>query len=107
MTPNEAFTAYSDRARECGIPEHCIEPLVDYVVRGWEPGGFLYEVLCNRLVGALQLADDANRDALPAYARFLYTHAPRWCWKGPDEVADWIKRSGLMPSLETTTEAVQ
>ncbi len=76
------------------IPEHMRAGLLDYIERGYEPGGFIWAVLCNDLRGACARADSVNRHALYAYVHFLWNYAPAACWGSEERVAAWIERSG-------------
>lgn len=87
--------SYFDEAKWCfstyQIPAHMREPMTDYIENGLEPGGFLTAVLENNLSAAVSHADEFNMAQLPAYANFLYNHAPSDCWGSRKKVTDWIK----------------
>lgn len=87
---------YSDKCRNYGIPEHCVEHIVDYVIYGRQPGGFLSAVFANKLTQSALRADDWNRPCLLAYAQFLLNAAPITCWGGDKEVFEWIRNGGLI-----------
>lgn len=53
------------------------------------PGDFLTAIFENDLVEAVSRADDENMLNLPAYANFLYNHAPRRCWGGKAQMEAW------------------
>lgn len=77
------------KARLAGVPDHCIDGLIRYIVDGVKPGTFLQAVLRDSLVDAASHADDINRHALLAYAHFLYSHTPRGCWGSAEAVQAW------------------
>lgn len=84
------------RTFECGsrsyiIPEHMYYDLKMYIERRVAVGGFLSKVLENDLVGAMGRADNENMANLPAYANFLYNHAPDTCWGSPEKVKAWLE----------------
>lgn len=76
------------KARLSGVPEHCIDGLVRWIVDGIKPGTFLQAVIRDSLVGAASHADDINRQHLFSYAVFLVSYAPRGCWGG-DALSTW------------------
>ncbi len=86
-TPTQA-QQLAAKARISGVPEHCIDGLVRWIVDGIKPGTFLCAVIRNRLVEAASYADDINRHALFAYAVFLVSYAPAGSW-GDDALATW------------------
>jgi hypothetical protein len=61
------------------IPAHTQQALLDYVEHGYEPGGFLYSVLCNDLIGAVSRADASNLESLRDIAQFVYNEMPSNC----------------------------
>lgn len=72
------------------LPEHMQGGMKRYIEDGIPPGGFLYAVLCNDLMGAVRKADDINQHRLIDYARFLYNEAPSNCYGSPQKVEAWI-----------------
>lgn len=77
------------------IPQHMVDGMVRYLVKGIPPGSFLTAVLCNDLMGAMRKADDVNIHALPSYARFLMNGAPIGAFGSEENVSDWISSGGL------------
>lgn len=73
------------------IPEHMRPGVEGYINYGWQPGSFLYAVLCNNLVEAAANADDINRHLLFEWASLLYNEIPRNAWGSPDVVNAWIE----------------
>ena len=78
-----------------GIPEHCRDGLKRYIEEGVPPGGLLYAVLTNDLVGFFAHADDINIHHAFDYANWLYNECPTSAWKTPDKVKVWIEHNGL------------
>lgn len=74
------------------LPVHMQECMKLYLEEGIEPGGFLYAVLCNDLMGACGNADMINLHLLPIYARFLYNEAPIGSFGSPEKVANYIAK---------------
>jgi hypothetical protein len=58
---------------ELSIPEHTMEALDSYFLRGWEPGSFLKGILTNNLYAAVNSADTANRHAIWEIVKWLTT----------------------------------
>lgn len=83
--------AFQQKAIACGIPEHGIEPLTEYIYDRRPPGSFLISVLSNDLAGAVGRADNINAQALSAYVICLYNYAPASCWGSSDAVENWLR----------------
>lgn len=82
------------------IPEHTQEALRNYVEHGYEPGGFLYCVLCNDLVGAVSRADAMNLYALKDIAQFVYNEMPHNCHGNEAVVVRYLQeRSARQPKV--------
>jgi len=77
------------------VPDHMIDGVVRYIVRGHAPGRFLTAVLCNDLMGALRRADDTNRDRLWSYGNFLHNYAPSDCFGSPAKFKAWVESGGV------------
>ena len=74
------------------LPEHMQHATREYVDQGRLPGGFLYEVLCNRLVSAFGHADATNFARMADWVGWLFNEAPQGCWGSPEKVAVWCER---------------
>ena len=74
------------------INRRCLEGLKVYIEHGARPGGFLSAVLANDFVEIVAAADGENMQNLPAYADYLYNHAPRDCWGSKQALEAWIKK---------------
>ena len=77
------------------IPQHMVDGMVRYLVKGVPPGSFLRALLSNDFMGAMSRADDINQQALPRYARFLMNGAPIGAFGSEENVSDWISSGGL------------
>lgn len=78
------------QAIQSGVPNHCIDGLVRYIVDGVKPGDFLMAVLEDApLSRVARRADGINCHALFAYAVFLVSYAPIGCWGSPEAVRAW------------------
>jgi len=86
---------YLNEMASYGIPTHCREGLVKYIVYGVPTGGFLRAVLSNDLKETYATADDTNGHYVRNYVQFLYSVAPSACWGSPEKYEVWIKIRGL------------
>ena len=86
-----SMSAYTLACMECGIPEHMVEAVYNYLEYGTPPGGFLTAVLSNDLMDALRRADDKNIESLPAWGRLLYNHIPPGAYGSRKAVEAWIE----------------
>ncbi len=78
------------------IPGHMVPGVVNWVLEGKVPGGFLQAVINNDLMGALGKADDTNKHKLWNYGMFFHNFAPSGCYGSPDKVQAWIDKGGLL-----------
>lgn len=62
----------------------------EYVDNRQMPGGFLYAVVRNDLLGAVTVADYENLTNLPAFVAYFYNHAPAGCWGDAKRVSEWL-----------------
>ena len=85
------------------IPRHCQDAVLQYVLRGINPGGFLQAVFSNDLAGAFGRADETNRKSLFEYVSFLYNEAPLVSWGSREKMKAWIERKGLL-GVDATRE---
>ena len=72
------------------IPEHTRKSLDNYLVYGLPPGGFLTNVLCNNLYGAISNADHINIQRLPDIVRWLNFNAPPHSYGHPEGMKYWM-----------------
>ena len=77
------------------IADDIEEKMRTYINHGVPLGGFLRAVFENNLVEASSRADDKNQANLPAFAAYIYNHAPFECWGSKEKVDAWIERRGL------------
>lgn len=78
------------------LPDHMREGAIGYVLYGWEPGSFFKSVLCNDLISAAINADDVNKNALYAWAVFVYNAVPAAARGSNDAIYLWCKQGGLL-----------
>jgi hypothetical protein len=67
------------------------EALENYLMYGFEPGGFLTAVLSNNLYLAAGRADSHNRERLTEIALSVYHNMPGISFGSPEAVRNWLK----------------
>lgn len=80
------------------IPEHTRESLVNYLMRGWEPGGFVTAMLAMDMERAVYAADFVNGPNMQQIARWIIEYCPRESWGSYDQVTNWIENKDLCRS---------
>lgn len=78
------------------LPVHMWDCIEQYIGRGREQGHFWMSVVCGELFGAVQRADEVNRDELIHIVQSIVWYAPAGCWGSPEKVSAWIARGGLV-----------
>jgi hypothetical protein len=73
------------------IPEHTREPLVNFLMKGWEPGGFVTSMLAMDMERAVYAADFVNGPNIQKIARWIIEYCPNGSWGSYDQVEAWIK----------------
>jgi hypothetical protein len=67
------------------------EALENYLMHGFQPGGFLTSVLANDLYLAVGRADHWNKDRLPQIVNEVLYKMPSISWGSYAAVNDWCK----------------
>ncbi len=67
------------------------ESIENYLMYGYEPGGFVYAVLTNNLFLAASRADHWNRERLADVAKTVFHNMPDGSFGSSQTIADWIK----------------
>ena len=96
---NDEFSWLFDRHQ---IPEHTRETLVNYLMKGWEPGGFVTSVLAMDLERAVYAADFVNGPAIQPITRWIIEYCPRESWGSYEQVDLWCKDINGRRSAFTT-----
>ena len=65
------------------------ESLENYLMYGYEPGGFLTSVLSNDLQLAISRADHWNQDRLPQIVKEVVWKMPRISWGSREAIKEW------------------
>ena len=94
---------------ELSIPQHTVEALDNYFLRGWEPGGFLTSILTNELYGAVRSADYANKHVIYEIVQWLTLEpiVPKDSWGHEKLVECWLydvgnRRTEFVDMMEKT-----
>jgi hypothetical protein len=87
------------------IPQATKGALERYIVKGFEPGGFLECVLSNDLKGACARADIFNQAVLYDIVAWLHNYAPSECWGSKERYLDWLTRYSEKVWLEPEAHA--
>lgn len=88
---NSEYIFLQGHALVCGVPDHLIDGLLNYIIHGVPTGGFLTAVLENNLMEAFGRADIESALGLRHVCAFLYNHAPAGCYGNPMRVEAWIQ----------------
>jgi len=88
------------------IPPTIMGSLFMYVENGVIPGGFLQNVLCNKLMESFQTADALSYTALHNIAAWLYNEAPSICWGSEEKVSHWLKTKALLETETIDSEVI-
>ena len=84
------------------MPEYMREGIINYILHGLPPGGFLEAIICGDFFEAVRRADDNNIANLPAYATYFFNNAPMACFGSPMKMEAWIKRKQQEREQSTT-----
>ncbi len=96
MNKQEAYTHISGFSfRGIHVPQHMHHGIIEFIYSGAEPGGFLRQVLLNKLFGAFGAADDINILAMPAIVAYVFQCVPIVSYGTPDQIDAWVARGGL------------
>lgn len=80
------------KAEGLDIPRYMHEGMINWVLRGIQPGHFLSAVISNDLRSAVGEADDTNIGLIPNYIQWFYNYAPFYCWGSPAALESWKGR---------------
>lgn len=76
---------------DLGLPIHTCETIENYLVRGYQPGGFVTAMLAKDYERALCIADTANRQRFWNIATWIKDRAPEGSWGSYDAVEHWCR----------------
>lgn len=73
------------------VPKDYADPIYNYLVYGWEPGGFFTAVLANDWMGAIRRSHPGNTvDALQYISGWIVEYMPKQCWGSYKKFDDWV-----------------
>jgi hypothetical protein len=76
--------------RKWDVPKDFADPMYNYLVHGYSPGGFFTSVLANDFHGAISRSHPANSiEALKHLGGWIMDCAPRECHGSYDAVSNW------------------
>lgn len=85
------------------IPPHTQEAIENYLIRGYEPGGFVTAVLCNDLFSATGKADHVNRANLWCIVTWIANNAPSASFGDYERMRNWLDdRDGCRTAFAET-----
>jgi hypothetical protein len=71
------------------VPVHTQETIKNYLLYGFEPGGFVTSMLALDMERALTTADTGNRQMMWVIGQWIIQNAPTGSWGDYDTVRDW------------------
>lgn len=71
------------------LPQHFCETIEHFLVRGYEPGGFVTSMLAKDYERALCIADTANRQRFWHIATWIKDTMPEGSWGSYEAVDAW------------------
>lgn len=86
------------------IPEHTADTLENYLLKGWEPGGFVTACLAGDLFRAVATADVENRKHLWAIVTWIRNYAPETSWGSYGAVDMWTADVGSRRTIWATSK---
>jgi hypothetical protein len=72
------------------IPSDTLLQISAYQLERAVPGAFIYAVMCNDLVGAIDYADDRQRECLSDIVRHVYSRLPIGCRGSKEAAQAWL-----------------
>ena len=76
------------------LPKKMRDKLLAYEEDGTNPGLFLYNCLCNDLIGAVNEGNLWEREVMPAVASYIYHRMPKRIVGSREVVSNWRKEKG-------------
>lgn len=89
MTKFIDFDTY-EYTRDC-VPEHAQESIENYLMYGYDPGGFMSAMFAGNLFSAASSADQANGPAMQEIANWIMHCAPVGSYGHRQNVRDWLQ----------------
>lgn len=85
------FNDFNNKYKYSGrvVPDHTRDSLENYLLNGWEPGGFLSAMLAMDMQRALLNADTANRQVMWVIGEWITRNAPDGSWGNYEAIEMW------------------
>lgn len=91
---NYSLNRLTKTAQEWSVDKDYFDPLFNYLIHGFEPGGFWTAVLANDFMGALQRSHPANQiPALKKATGWIQDRFPRNSFGSYEAVDQWLHLS--------------
>jgi hypothetical protein len=90
------------------IPGHTAVTIENYLLYGYEPGGFVTAMLTQDLYRACMIADQVNSEYFTEIGKWIYSAMPAASFGSVENMRDWIAdkngmRTKYREDLEKTT----
>ena len=72
------------------MPVDVLTAIDNYLIQGWDPGGFTTAVLAGDLFEAVGRADYMSKEYLSDIAKWIKWNVPREAYGSYENVKDWI-----------------
>lgn len=87
------------------VPDHARESMENYLMYGWEPGGFMSAMFAGDLFRAASSGDQANGPAMQGIAKWIMHSAPHGSWGSEEAVHNWcLDLEGCRTNFRTQKE---
>lgn len=95
-------------AKNWEVEKEYFDPIYNYLVHGYSPGGFFTAVLAGDWFGAIQRSHPGNNiqslknvsgwitECVPAIAYNSYKNVEAWCEMTDDQRRPWLEAAGLI-----------
>lgn len=75
----------------CSVDDEYAEPMINYLVYGFNPGSFFTAVLANDFTGAMMRSHPANSVlALKNLVTWMINYMPTEAWGDYDKITRWV-----------------
>lgn len=78
-------------AVEHNVPTHTLETLSNYIIHGYEPGGFVTAMLAMDMERAITTADMVNKQRIWHIGYYIMNWVPEGAWGSYAAVDAWCK----------------
>ena len=87
------------------VPEHARESIENYLMLGWNPGGFMSAMFAGDLFRAAGSGDQANGPSMQGIAKWIMHSSPHGSWGSYELIEKWVKdEDGIRTNFRTQKE---